>query len=87
MKRPVMYINGKLKVEIPEFRGWNQCPTCGEIFESITSFDTHRHGDYGKDRRCMDATEMIGAGMSKNKRDRWVCSEWEERFKTENKDE
>lgn len=67
-----MKINGKEKVEIPEFVEWNQCPTCGEIFESIYSFDWHRIGDYGKDRRCMTISEMLEKKMGKNNRNRWV---------------
>ena len=31
----------------------NQCPSCGEPFNSNAAFDKHRTGQFGKDRRCM----------------------------------
>lgn len=72
-----MFINGKPKVKIPQDSYWNQCPTCGELFESISSFDAHRHGVFGKDRRCMTEQEMLFKGMSKNKYKRWITKAWD----------
>src|SRR5262245_60812392 len=43
----------------------NQCPACGEYFNSTHAFDKHRIGAYGKDRRCMTIEEMTAAGMGK----------------------
>ncbi len=37
--------------------GKNQCPSCGEFFNSNASFDKHRYGEYS-DRRCYTPEEM-----------------------------
>jgi hypothetical protein len=76
--RPVNYINGKLKVKIPREVEWNQCPTCGELFNSIFAFDWHRTGQFGKDRRCLTIDEMKAKKMAKNRYDRWVSSSFED---------
>ena len=72
-----LFINGKPKVKIPKFVMWNQCPTCGEIFNSIYAFDFHRTGEYGKNRRCLQVDEMLQKGMVKNKYHRWVSGSFE----------
>ena len=42
----------------------NQCPTCGEYFNSNAAFDKHRVGPHKfNQRRCMTKEEMAGAGM------------------------
>jgi len=41
----------------------NECPTCGERFNSNSAFDKHRTGQYGADRRCLTADEMRARGM------------------------
>jgi len=69
-----LFINGKPKVEIPEKVMWNQCPTCGELFESIYSFDAHRRGEFGKNRRCLNVEEMFKKGMLKNRYKRWITA-------------
>jgi hypothetical protein len=56
------------------------CRTCGEVFNSVTAFDAHRVGPYRQfrdpltapDRRCLTATEMAAADMSRNPRGYWV---------------
>jgi len=40
-----------------------QCTECGRVFSRTSSFDAHRTGDYGKDRRCMTEEEMLAKGM------------------------
>lgn len=60
----------------------NQCPTCGEFFNSVGAFDKHRTGDYGKpvsgggyrpsSRRCLSAGEMATIGMEKNASGFWI---------------
>lgn len=51
----------------------NQCAGCGELFNSISSFDLHRVGDHGTpQRRCLSPEEMDGLGMSKNRAGFWV---------------
>lgn len=52
----------------------NQCPTCGEYFNSNASFDKHRIGKFGEDRRCMTVEEMQAKGMCKNSADFWVTA-------------
>ena len=67
-----MLINGKPKIKIKEYSEVNQCPTCGEVFESVYAFDYHRTGEFNKDRRCRTIEEMLQKGMIKNRFDRWV---------------
>lgn len=50
----------------------NQCPSCGEFFNSTYAFEKHRIGKHGVDRRCMTTEEMIAAGMSLSKDDFWI---------------
>jgi hypothetical protein len=50
----------------------NQCPSCGELFNSTYAFDKHRTGSFGVDRRCMTAHEMKACGMSKNSDLFWI---------------
>lgn len=55
----------------------NQCPTCGEFFNSTYAFDKHRTGPFGKastpaQRRCLKPDEMRAIGMLKNEAGFWV---------------
>lgn len=50
----------------------NQCPTCGEHFNSSSAFDKHRTGRFGTDRRCRTVAEMLAAGMAKNTAGFWI---------------
>lgn len=52
----------------------NQCGGCGEYFNSNTAFDKHRTGEFGVDRRCLNAEEMLAKDMSKNAAGFWVGS-------------
>lgn len=62
----------------------NQCPTCGECFNSTAAFDKHRTGAFGAPmgdgtymmhtRRCRSVEEMMGIGMSKNAHGFWVTA-------------
>lgn len=52
----------------------NQCPGCLELFNSSAAFDKHRHGDFGKSRRCMTVEEMKAKGMDKNSSGYWVTA-------------
>lgn len=52
----------------------NQCPSCGELFNSNAAFDRHRTGVFGVDRRCMTVPEMRARGMAKNASGWWVTS-------------
>lgn len=53
----------------------NQCPSCNELFNSTTSFDKHRTGKFGDDRRCMTKEEMESKGMLKNAAGFWITKE------------
>ena len=48
----------------------NQCPGCGELFNSLSAFDKHRITD-GKIRRCMTVSEMEAAEMLKSDDGYW----------------
>lgn len=50
----------------------NQCPTCGEYFNSSSSFDFHRTGRFGVDRRCRTVPEMVARGMTRNAAGFWI---------------
>ena len=50
----------------------NQCPGCGEYFNSNKAFDKHRIGDFGVDRRCVTVEEMLAKGMSLSKTNWWI---------------
>jgi hypothetical protein len=55
----------------------NECPGCGELFNSSAAFDAHRTGKFGKlpehgGRRCRTVEEMTQRGMEKNAAGFWV---------------
>jgi hypothetical protein len=64
----------------------NLCTTCKADFASVDAFDKHRIGKHvylyaeglalepprEDGRRCMDADEMIDAGMELDRRGRWA---------------
>ena len=50
----------------------NQCPTCGEYFNSTFAFDKHRIGAFVVDRRCRTVAEMQEAGMALNAGNWWI---------------
>lgn len=50
----------------------NQCPGCGQLFNSTFAFDKHRTGRHGIDRRCLNEAEMLELGMSKNNAGFWI---------------
>jgi hypothetical protein len=57
----------------------NECPGCGELFNSTRAFDVHRIGKFGKPvpeggRRCSTVAEMMQSGMAKNAAGFWVTS-------------
>lgn len=49
-----------------------QCPTCSEYFTSERTFDRHRVGQFGSDRRCLTVAEMVAGGWVKNTRGFWT---------------
>jgi len=57
----------------------NQCPTCGEYFNSTRAFDKHRTGEHPSlkkgtpsTRRCMSEEEMFACGMDISNSGWWV---------------
>jgi len=70
----------------------NQCPTCGEYFNSVGAFDKHRTGEYGKpvsggvyspsSRRCLSEVEMRAIGMEKSTKAFWVTSPMPDDFRS-----
>lgn len=50
----------------------NQCPSCGQLFNSSAAFDKHRTGDFQSSRRCRDGLEMLSLGMGINRAGFWV---------------
>ncbi|CAG9241110.1 hypothetical protein BDI4_100050 [Burkholderia diffusa] len=58
----------------------NQCPTCGEFFNSTHAFDAHRTGPFGgangkpAHRRCLSTDEMRAKGMTVNKAGFWMTA-------------
>ena len=52
----------------------NQCPSCGEYFNSTYAFDKHRVGQHGIDRRCLKIEQMLFIGMDKNSAGYWISS-------------
>jgi len=62
----------------------NQCPTCGEYFNSSAAFDKHRVGYFSsprqtdngallQPRRCLSGGEMLSKGMAK-RNGFWITS-------------
>lgn len=52
----------------------NQCPGCGEYFNSTFAFEKHRTGQHGVDRRCLTPEEMRAKGMDMNAAGFWVSA-------------
>ena len=44
-----------------------QCTACGEYFTSERTFDAHRIGPHGPNRRCLTVAEMAEAGWGKKR--------------------
>lgn len=52
----------------------NQCPQCGELFNSLSAFDAHRYGPHEDNgRRCLTPAQMTARGMIRVGR-WWVTS-------------
>lgn len=51
-----------------------QCPTCGEAFNRVSTFDRHRVGDFGVDRRCLSVEQMQAKGWRTNAAGFWVTA-------------
>jgi hypothetical protein len=67
--------------EIPLRGDRNECPSCGELFNSSSSFDKHRVGEFAvkegpNRRRCLTPDEMIAKGMSKVDTHFWVTKKF-----------
>lgn len=49
-----------------------ECPACGEMFNRVSTFDKHRVGTFGVDRRCLSPEEMAAKGWRVNDRGFWL---------------
>jgi len=52
-----------------------RCSTCGEVFNSVSTFDRHRVGAWqerGALRRCLTVYEMVIRGWSVTARGFWI---------------
>lgn len=52
-----------------------RCPACGEYFNSTRSFDAHRVGRHGPERRCLTAAEMQAKSMLMNTAGFWITGQ------------
>lgn len=52
----------------------NQCQGCKQYFNSIKTFERHRTGKYGVDRRCRTTEEMLEMGWLLNADGFWISS-------------
>ena len=43
-----------------------QCTGCGAYFNRVSTFDKHRIGEFGVDRRCMTQEQMTAKGWRLN---------------------
>lgn len=51
----------------------NQCPGCGELFNSTAAFDKHRVGKHQNNQRsCLSVEAMAAIGMFKRNDGFWV---------------
>ena len=51
----------------------NQCPSCGEFFNSSFAFGKHLIGEVATPaRRCLTVQEMLDKGMAKKENGFWV---------------
>lgn len=53
------------------------CPSCGELFSSVATFDRHRIGEFAgvggtNSRRCLTASEMLAQDWPKTERGFWL---------------
>jgi hypothetical protein len=63
-------------------RPLNGCSGCGTDFASVSAFDRHRVGKFEPlERRCMDETEMVAAGLELDPRGRWRIAADAERIR------
>jgi hypothetical protein len=74
-----------MKIKINPYSEINQCPTCGELFKSLTAFDDHRTGKFGVNRRCLDKHEILSRGMCQNRDNLWVTREMTQQDKARTK--
>ena len=53
----------------------NECPGCGQLFNSTRAFEKHRTGSHeGGQRRCLTVEQMEAIGMAKNADGWWVTA-------------
>jgi hypothetical protein len=48
-----------------------RCSLCGRLFGGTLSFDAHRVEEAGKQKRCLNPTELREAGLKRDYKGRW----------------
>lgn len=56
--------------KLPPGTNYCRCPTCGEYFGGVTTFDRHRVGP-AADRACLGRLAMRRAGLSIDSKGYW----------------
>lgn len=59
-----------------------RCSGCGQLFNSVGSFDGHRTGPYAAGRRCLTTEEMMARGWSRNQGGYWITGAMPEEVTT-----
>lgn len=49
-----------------------ECTACGQFFNRVSTFDRHRVGQFGVDRRCLTMDEMTAKGWRLNDKRFWL---------------
>jgi hypothetical protein len=66
----VNLVHGEPKARIPYGSMRNQCPSCDQLFNSLSAFEAHRLGPYP--RRCLESAEMAAKGMLQQQGGWWI---------------
>ena len=66
-------MSSQSRAAVPRLTGRRcHCTACGEAFNSESTFDRHRHGDYVTGRRCLMPAELRARGWSINRAGFWI---------------
>jgi len=54
----------------------NECPGCGQLFNSMKAFEKHRTGSHTDNgRRCLTVAQMEAIGMMRNAHGWWITEQ------------
>lgn len=51
-----------------------ECTACGQFFNRVSTFDKHRVGNFGVDRRCLTVDEMRAREWRVNDAGFWLTA-------------